>query len=364
MEMTWSVPFIGRTEELQTITTHARAWETRRIIFISGDGGIGKTRLLNEIERSWTISNENLPLKVLPILDFDNEQYKFSQNISVRISRQLDPLTFAPYFEAIRKMRLVEESHSKQGELTPLVQRQILTVDRRFVECFNQISQHQRVILRVDTTDALKDTGTFDYIHEMGMKLSNVLIVAAGRNAQQLYESYQKEWGQDAVHLPLQPFQLPDSRSYLEQKQAILHVTLDRSWMVKLFILAGGLPVLIDLAIEWAQNNRPLPWLEELSLPDLQQLQQDSSQNSEARQELLRLQEEFKKIVVMPIADLNAPLDHLKLVLSKVYPLDVEGIMEMLNLNLEDTERLIEKARQSIAVKMLPDGRLKLHDEV
>jgi len=364
METTWSVPFIGRSDELEAIRTHAYDWGTRRIIFISGQGGIGKTRLLNEIERDVATGDEKLALKILPIVDFDEEQYHFAQNIGVMISRQLDRTAFDPYFEAIRKLRLVEESRAKQGEPTPLVQRQILAIDRRFVECFNQVSRKQRVIIRVDTTDDLQDTGIFRYIHDMGMQLSNVLIVAAGRNAHHLYDVYKKDWGQDALHLPLQPFQIEDSRTYLEEKLAILHVTLDRAWMDKLFILAGGLPVLIDLAIEWAQNHRPLPWLEELSAAELQELQRIRDTDEQARQRLADLLEEFKKVVVLPIADLHTKLDYLKFLLSKVYPLDVEGIMEMLNLSRQEAEQLIHKAQKSVAVKVLPDGRLKLHDEV
>ncbi|MBN2003333.1 MAG: hypothetical protein JXA21_08250 [Anaerolineae bacterium] len=133
----------------------------------------------------------------------------------------------------------------------------------------------------------------------------------------------------------------------------------------KLFILTGGLPVLIDLAIEWAQIRRPFEELDSLSLHELQALaRQAQSDNKEAQNRLQDLRNQFAREVVMPITHMSTRFNHLKLVLAKVYPLDIEGIMEMLDISFREAEKLLERAKNSVAIKQLPDGRFKLHDEI
>lgn len=364
MSIHWNVPFIGREEELKMIREHLNAWGTRRMIFIAGEGGIGKTRLLHEVEAYFDKAESERAIRILPIFDFDDDQFKFAQNVGVSIGRHLDPTAFDPYLDALRKIRLMEEGVTFADREVAYIRRQTLAVNRLFVECFNRVARKQRILLRIDTTDAIQNSVAFSYIYAMGAKLENTLLLVAGRDAKELYEAYKDELEDDAVLIPLQPFALADSRTYLTEKQRILKVTLPQEWMEKLFILAAGLPVLIDLAIEWAKNHRLLPWMEQLTLAELQDLQQRATLESDAQQQLHKLREEFKQVVVSPIADLRTKLDQLKFVLAKVYPLDEEGIREMLNLSQEDTTGLVEQARQSVAIKILPDGRLKLHDEV
>lgn len=361
MALDWSVPFIGRENELKKIQTHLQAWGTRRIIFIWGEGGIGKTRLLHEVEQHFFATDR---VKTLRIIDFDDDYYKFPQNVSVSIGRQLDPIAFDPYFEALRKMHKLEGTGSETDEVPTPIRRHILAINRLLTECFNHVSQQQRVVLRIDTTDALNGLMLRNYMYEIVSQFSNVLILIAGRDTKYWCEKFREDMDEDSVAMPLQPFTLDDSQIYLEQKQKILKATLDKEWVHKLFILAGGLPVLIDLAIEWAQSHRALPWMDELSLSELTLLQEKHRTNDMTQSQLNDLQERFKKIVVMPIADLSCSLDQLKLVLSKVYPLDLEGIMEMLDIGQSDAVRLLNKALRSVVIKNLPDGRIKLHDEV
>lgn len=360
MALEWSVPFIGRKNELKTIESHLQAWGTRRIIFIWGEGGIGKTRLLHEVEQHFFATDR---VKTLGIIDFDDDYYKFPQNVSVSIGRQLDPIAFDPYFEALRKIHKLEGTGSETEEVPIPVRRQILAINRLLTECFNHVSQHQRIVLRVDTTDALNGPMLLNYLYEIVSQFSNVLTLIAGRDTKQWYEKFRENMDEESVAMPVQPFTLDDSQIYLEQKQKILKVTLDKEWVHKLFILAGGLPVLIDLAIEWAQSHRSLPWMDKLSLSELTLLQEKQHTN-DIPQQLNDLQERFRKTLVTPIADLYYPLDRLKLVLSKVYPLDLEGLMEMLDLGQHDASRLLDQALQSVTIKKLPDGRIKLHDEV
>jgi tetratricopeptide (TPR) repeat protein len=362
----WNVPFVGRKDELAIVLEHLHAQGTRRVIFISGEGGVGKTRLLSEIEKRYAgIMIGQSPLKILDIIDFDDDRYKFPANIGFSIARQLDVEAFAPYFEASRELHLAEARYGDLGYAP--TSHKALAVNRTFVESFNRVSQKSRVLLRFDTTDALstEDTMVSEYLFKISSGLRNVLILIAGRNAERLYKLYSSNLERDAISISLPSLDLLDRRTYLKKKQEILKITLDKKWMEKLLILAGGLPVLIDLAIEWAESHRPLPWIEELTLPRLQELEkQAQADKPKAKKRLEELREQFKSEVVMPLAELQSSLDYLKLVLSKVYPLDLEGVMEMLNQSREEATDLIKRAKRSVAIKTLPDQRIKLHDEV
>lgn len=365
MPSEWSIPFVGREEELTIIREHLQAWGTRRVIFIAGGGGIGKTRLLNEVVTRFS-NLPNVSLKTPAIIDFDDDRYKFRDNVKFALARQIDVAAFSPYFETFHDLRLAEERWG-DANMT-MITRKALAVDRDFIENFNNILRDSRVLLRFDTTDAisLNDPLTLKYLFDMVMQLENIVLIVAGRNADEIYEQMRKDLGREAVLIQLKPFAIADSRAYLEHKQQVMKVAIpDIEWLDKLFILAGGLPVLIDLAIEWAQIRRPLKGLESLSLSELQSLAQQAQSGDDAAQERLQdLRDQFTCEVVMPTAHLRTRLDHLKLLLAKVYPLDLDGIMEMLDINRIDAEQLLERAGNSVAIKRLPDGRFKLHDEV
>ncbi len=58
--MAATIPFIGRTHELATIDSAIQDWGSQQIICIAGEGGIGKTRLLQEVAniyRSFRLDN-------------------------------------------------------------------------------------------------------------------------------------------------------------------------------------------------------------------------------------------------------------------------------------------------------------------
>jgi len=346
----WSVDFVGRAQELEIIQKHLLDFGHRRIIFIWGKGGIGKTRLLNEVERRFSAVETVI---VPPIIDFDDDRYKISANIRFTLAQQIAPDAFEPYFEAFRDLCLSEGINPD---------RKTLAVERLFVECFNQVSQSKRIVIRVDTTDSLQDTYIKDLL-DLSLNLNNILLLVAGRNAGDIYQQGRKEFGADAIVMELQPFISPESREYLDLKQHKLKVVLDPEWMNKLFILAGGVPVVIDLAIEWAKNHRLLPWMENLSLTELDRMVQGAQNDTLIRDQLNDLQEQFKKEIVMPVAQMGTLFDQLVFALAKVHPLDQEGIMEVLDIGQLDAKELLDQAIQSVVIKVLPDG-IKLHDEI
>lgn len=63
------MPFIGRHIELNQIDEVIQQWDTRQVICLHGPGGIGKTRLLEEICLQHKPNNS---LLTASIIDFDD----------------------------------------------------------------------------------------------------------------------------------------------------------------------------------------------------------------------------------------------------------------------------------------------------
>ncbi len=192
----------------------------------------------------------------------------------------------------------------------------------------------------------------------IALHLQNTLIVLAGRNCRSLYESYKTDLGADAILIELPPFDVSEFRNYSNVKQRILSFNLEDEWLEKLFLISGGVPVLVDMAIQWAQTNRNIVWLDELSRDDLHKAV--SGDQGDFNDLKLRFQRE----IVMPIAELQSDFDYLQFLLAKIHPLDLDGIMAMLDLDHERAEIVMGQALQSVTIKRLPGGFIKLHDEV
>ncbi|MBK8904549.1 MAG: ATP-binding protein [Anaerolineaceae bacterium] len=353
-----AIRFIGRNGELELIRESLCEWGSQKIIFISGEGGVGKTRLLQEVDRR--VETWDLPFacKTIPIIDFDDDQYKLPQNIGFAIGQQLGHDTFEPYFETARDLRLAQIHASLHGVRVP--SRKWATANQSFTECFARASKEQRIILRIDTMDTLSETGSLAYILDMAFQLTNVLLLFAGREVDQVYQKYKSKSPSDISLIELKPFDPDECQNYLQEKQRHLQITLDINWLQKLFVLANGVPVLIDLAIEWAATHRKIDLIEEVSLSELNDLYNSSTKVDEFH----NLQRHFQKAVIMPIADLKTNLDQLMFLLAKIKPLDMGDIQELLNLPLDEAQQLMIEANKSTAIKSLPDNRIKLHDEV
>jgi tetratricopeptide (TPR) repeat protein len=358
------VPFLNREDELAEIAKHLQVWGTRRLVCIQGPPGIGKTRLMQEVGRRFAALDFGFPLKVCDIIDFDDFHFHMPQNVGREIARQLGQDALRPYLEALRDGRLAEDRGAPREYMT----RSILEVNRTFIDCFNRVSDRKRILLRLDTTDALQESQPFEYMLQIALQLQNVLFLFAGRDANVLYDALRREVGGDAILVRLGPFEMRVGREYLLGKQRGLPFDLDPEWADKLLILSGGHPILIDMAFDWAVHNVPIPWMEEITLPKLQRLADSTTEDDQG--ELAQLRKRFRRELVSPIRRIESDVDQLALMLSKMlvlakaYPLDVKGIAALLAIDRDDAKALFDRAQTWTIIKVLPDGRIKLHDAV
>ncbi len=351
--MAEQVPFINREDELAQIKDLVEKWKTRLVLCVHAPGGIGKTRLLQEVYYRWRMVG-TASLLVSEVLTFDERTLHTPENLQHRLAELLGKDAFATYFRHFidyQKMTKAEVSEER-------LEQERRAVLETFRECLQALLSGRRGILFLDTVDALVESGgTWNYIaNELVTSPCNALFLIAGRNARKLYQQIECNIGQDAHLLELPPLGLDSSAQYLRARQEQLYFTIDSEMIDKISLLADGRPVLIDLAVDWLSHDRPLPWLEKESLEEIRAAM--DSDEREARRK------EFEHNLVRQVFELRVPMDRLMLTLSHVYPLNAPLTAALLNLSHDRAQALLEEARSYIFIKPLPNGSITLHDEV
>jgi tetratricopeptide (TPR) repeat protein/Cdc6-like AAA superfamily ATPase len=346
------VPFIDREYELARIDDLVGEWGTRYVVCIHGPGGIGKTRLLQEVRRRYSKdSARRSSLSVTDIIDFDDRAFHHPINVGRRIAEMLGEENFEPYLRRLIDQRKMEKAGVSRERLV----QESLAIYEEFVDCFNKVSANQRVVLFLDTIDALTRTDSWNYMVGLGLELENVVLIISGRDAKDVWRALEPQLGADTELIELSPLEAEASELYLQQKQDLMKIQLDPELGQKLLLLADGKPILIDLAVEWRVHEIPLGWLVGSSLEELKSL-------SDERIEQQR--QEFESRLVRHIADTRRQIDWLILTMSRVYPLDEDMIAQLLNISSQEAQTLFEEAKSYVFVKPLPDGRISLHDEM
>ncbi len=350
------VPFINREEELSLIETLLGERNTRRIVCIEAPGGIGKTRFLQEIYRRYAPGDDSQATWLITdIIDFDDHSFHLPKNMARKIAQMLGE-KYKAGFDLYQQKAMDLQKMRSAGVSADSLKQKEAEVIQAYVECFNSISDQRRVMLRLDTTDALTQTDFWNDFAEKGALLKNYIILIAGRNASNIGILLQEKLGQNVVLLrTLLPLKEQASESYLQQKLDLLHMTLKSELDQKILSLAEGRPILIDLAVEWLARDIPLKWLVEMSLKDLQSLSEHEKRER---------QQELERRLVNHIADTDEMMDWLILAMSRVYPLKLEIVKTILEIPEEEAKALFEEAKNYVFVKQLPDGRISLHDEM
>lgn len=338
--------FIGRRVELEKIKICIDAPETR-ILCIEGEGGIGKTRLLHEIQEEFgTIQN----LHFCAVIDFDDPLYHLPESIGHAIAQQLGPSLFDSYLDGLRHKRFLEAHYASPEYLA----RQSHRIEEEFLRSYYQAAGDYRIVLRFDATDNLRGLmAPIEYIAWLARHVPRTCLIVTGRNSSQVLAMSGSDQGGHALVL-LEPLSNDECRAYLLEKLDQKLITLDDRTIEVLITLSRGRVILLDMAIEWLVKEDIPSWLREW---DAGQLNDDSSLGGQASGRL-------ESQLFDHVRALRTELDRLILLLSKIHPLDREGILELLGgLSDQDTQSLMQRARMLTFIKELPNGFLKLHDE-
>ncbi len=349
--MIQQVAFIDREEQLTVINNLVHEANSRRVLCIQAKGGIGKTRLLQKIYQDYTENDYTKTLLVANIIDFDDQAFHIPLNVEYKIAQELGENYFQPYLRALWDWRKMEAAGLSGERLSSERER----TEQAFVKCFNTVSRTKRVVLLFDTLEAISQTDVWAYTLQLGLRLNNIVLIFAGRNASSFYKSLPADLKQAAQLMELSPLAPLATASYMRAKQALLSIQKPPDLLKKITWLSEGKPILIDLSIEWLARDIPLEWMRSGTLEELQSLSPHEKQTR---------QQEFEQQLVQQVAKTQRLIDQLTLMMSHIYPLDAALISTLLGKSESEAQELFEEAQTYAFVKSLPDGRISLHDEV
>lgn len=338
--------FIGRKKELEQIRSFFSANETG-FLCIEGGGGIGKTRLLTQIGYSYETEQD---IRVIDIIDFDDPQFHLPDSIGRIIAQQLDDDAFTTYLNEIRHKRFLEEHKASPEYLA----RQAKIIEEEFLRAYNKVTGQHRVMLRFDTIDNLKGLyPPLEYVSRLVASVPHTYIIFAGRNSTQMLSMLTQI--KKSIVLKLEALSREECSEYLKEKLEMNLMSMDELLQEKLVLLSRGRIIILDLAVEWLLREKIPQWLRDLDVKDLL---------SGKDHTVDRVDTKFESRLFEHVRALRTDVDRLALLLSKVHPLDKEGIASLLvDLSSADIDSLLQKARTLTFIKEIPNGYLKLHDE-
>ncbi|MBN2092739.1 ATP-binding protein [candidate division KSB1 bacterium] len=342
--------FIGRKKEFALFDQLIHQKMNLAIVCIDGPGGIGKTRLLQEIQSSYQNTHG---LFISKIFDFDDPAYHIFRNFRLAFAEQLDAVIFRPYLNALEDFRNMELANVSPEKL--LIESE--AIDQIFIKCFNEnLAKKQRVLLFFDTLETIQDEYIWkNYLLRQIPAFKNTTIILAGRKLDEIREDLEALAGKDSVTFVALPgFSLAEMNEYFDWRR--IGKAVDNAMREKIHILVDGKPILIDLAIDWLSHDVPLP--EALGKP-LEEIKQfDSTQLNTHR-------EQFEQALVIEVLSFIKPIDRAILDMACIHRFYNPEIMAfLLGVSLVRAKEMMRHLSNFTFVRIRPQNNYTLHDEM
>jgi tetratricopeptide (TPR) repeat protein len=327
--------FINRRKELDdfsNLITSASNPDADWILMVEGEGGIGKTSLLNEYVR--TTKERSNSLVTNQFIDFQWVNSAFTVNILHSIAIQLHSPELEDF---VRKY----EKYQNDPDADELL------IDS-FVKCFGEFPEDQLIVILFDTSEKISDSvrrdisKILDDLHEQHPK---TIVVFAGRpgfsNTLNLKRSRL---------LHLEPFTEENVREFFAEYGEHLETEI----VTKAYTLSLGTSgkngegqlVLLGLMVDWIQKAGGIP----SQLVDYA----DPSK--------------FEHAMVAPIMDLEFPDDDCIMAMCHLYRRFDEEIMRfVLGIDLEKAKLLFDRLKKYTFVKYSESDEERscvLHDQM
>jgi tetratricopeptide (TPR) repeat protein len=276
-------------QELQRITDCLYTRGEKNVFYIVAAGGVGKTRILQEIDKRVTAAGEGFYSS--GIIDLYHTDTHSTSEVERAIVHALDPL--GNEFKKYRNQRRLYELARDRGSDPSTLEKQRALLSALFVEEFRQMAlDAKKLVLLFDTLELLQfessvveeqaglrmvDTLLRSWILDKLPKLGNVLIVFAGRpkehsagetvdHQQRLERDMHRAFGDQMqiIHL--------DALTLAETGQLIKDLSKDEEIIPEPILpiihkLTGGSPILVHLLFDVIRMVAPEPtsYVNELS---------------------------------------------------------------------------------------------------
>ena len=235
-----------------------------KIVFLTGDGGIGKTCVLNHLG-GWV--KERPSEKFFLVGNGLVDLYHFYNHDSERLMKVLaEDIPLGEPALIDYRNGLDDLVTARLAGKTEQAARKLEDTKDAFIRGLSEISKDRKVVLLLDTAEKWiysTDVGqigeetwqvasAWKWLKVMAGTLDNALIVISGREKIEVLEKDAKQSGLEAIPKTLDPFELEDTRdyvNYITQKSNITEfaeneIEILHNW-------SQGLPILLAMYLEY-----------------------------------------------------------------------------------------------------------------
>lgn len=365
---------VGRATELAAIRDAIEAESGLRVLYIIGEGGTGKTRLLEEVPRIIAQGQRSAFHRHVGPLDFYASSLQTVAGLGLALAKALDPTSEG--FQRYRRTLRDFADKRQAGVGPPQTERLRQEMEKAFVEGFNEISRQARVIITLDTLEViqyesdeiqeicgLEQTGleVKDWLLSVTPRLENAAVVMAGREKRELAADLKRHFGDRLTVLRLGPFSEAETLEYFaavaEAEPALGKIGIPPDQLCVVHHYTGGHPLRLGIVIDLLGRDLPLPQALFDSL-------EDARRKSAAELEAIREQVEEALATGIMTADrqIDVALPYMALARKGVNP---ELLKRLTGWKPETCADVLDDLRNFSFVKIRPGGNwLFLHDEM
>jgi len=338
--------FVGRQKELALIDQWSQRWNTMHWILVGGQGGIGKTFLLNKVLQKYTDRDD------FTVIHYDlSEQPPSTLREALHVAESIGWEHF-PQFRA--KITALDRGEYDIADVRlPRLEQDALM---SLVDELRAYMQRKRLIRLTDTLDMPAMSEARPQFYQYGKLVPNLLGITAGRRAKEFLPQLQQALGPEQVtYIELDRFNEEESQAFFTELDDDEYIPPDLR--AKLYFLTGGRPILLSLAIEWLSHDVPLPEIVETPLPDLKALPENALTDLRAR---------FEFELVSRVRQLRRPLDRAVLYMAQIdRRCDAPVLAVLLDIPEDAAEELVEDLADMSFVKYNAlTNSCVLHDEM
>lgn len=390
------IPLIGREKEIELLKKYLYApGSERRYLYFWARGGLGKTRLLEELER--IVKEEAGPRFYFSgIIDLYHTDMHSTSDLERVIIEGLDPQKnyFADYrkerktYELLRERGtdpgILEERRQRLGELFVKGCNDMAVDAARLVICFDTIEllQYESSVVEEKAGLDIADTRVKPWLLDKLAQLRNVVVVFAGRPKlpapdevtdpqARLVADMKKAFDTDFTEVELKSFTYEETCAFLQyfEEQAGQKL-VPEAYLNVVHRLTGGRPILLHLIVDWltvlAPESQTILQLFDQYM-ELSEAAEDDPRLEAARQDIER---RILSTILNNSGEIGGYLANIALMPKGI---DAEILNVALGVPLEEAHRLLENLKPLSFIKQYksPPGveplrgeLLFLHDEL